>query len=78
MMGEDRTAATSQHKPVQILVPFVLLQLKKKEKKNQQTQTNKPAQCGFAFFFFLMFKIKLLSGSQPICQSVNPLELFKA
>lgn len=59
MMGEDRTAATSQHKPVQILVPFVLLQLKKKKKKKQKTQTNKPAQCGFAFFFFFNVQNKI-------------------
>lgn len=47
-MGEDRTAATLQHTPVQILVLFVLLQLKKMKKEKK----NKPAQCGFAFFFF--------------------------
>lgn len=60
-MGEDRTAATSQHKPVQILVPFVLLQLKKKKKKktkNPNKQTSSVWVCLF-FFFNVQNKIAL-------------------
>lgn len=46
MMREDRTAATSQHTPVKILVLFVLLQLE----KQRATEKNQ-AQYAFAFFF---------------------------